>query len=118
MKKFRQMPEQVVPREWAPDEGEPRYVTAMKLIKRFHTLSRQEALVRLAVAVAVIECAPVPVYARWALGLVALAAYAVLWFKVKSVQRAARELEDVNPTNIKVREEQPAPDAPLQEQKA
>jgi len=118
MKKFRQMPDQVVPKEWAPDEGEPRYVTAMKLIKRFNKLSRQEELVRLAVAVAALECAPVPIYARWALAIVALAAYASLRLTVRRVQRAARELEDVNPTNIKVREEKPDAAASLQEQKA
>lgn len=118
---MRQMPDQVVPKEWAPDEGEPRYVTAMKLIKRFNELSRREEVVRLAVALALVECAPAPDYARWAIAIVALAAYGVLWFKVKRVQRAARDLEDLNPTGIKVRpaqEEQPDAAASLQEQKA
>ena len=105
-KTLRQMPDNAVPPEWAPNDGEPKYVTAIKLIKKFNTLTRQETIVRLAVIVALLECAPIPIYARWALGIICVAAYLVLRLSIRSVSHRARLLEDINPDQIKVRPEQ------------
>jgi len=107
MKKFKQMPDNAVPKEWAPDDREPAYKTAFRVIKAFNYWGRVETFARPAVALALVECAPVPIVARWALGALALGAYGFVHFKLWGVRSVARGLEDVNPSNIKVKEAPP-----------
>jgi hypothetical protein len=100
---FRQMPDQVIPKEWAPDAQTSRYRDSARLIQQFNAVGRLHTRVTPAAALAIAECAPVPAWVRYAVGGVA----AGIWLAVAGaswwIRHKAQRMQDVAPPDVKIR---------------